>query len=162
MPGHISRPPAVIPASTTDNAIARYNGTTGALQNSAATVEDTTGAIKAGNFSSTGFITIADDAVHTLTISNYIGLDIQAYALLASSVGGTSTHGFFSFITQTTNTPSALASAMVSTDVDFAGVVLTGTTGANDKLTISVVSGVMYLENRLGGSRVFKLVFFGG
>jgi hypothetical protein len=43
------------PASATDNAVARFDGTTGKLiQNSAVTIADTTGAIASGNITTTG------------------------------------------------------------------------------------------------------------
>lgn len=57
------------PASATDNAIARFDGTTGKLiQNSAATVDDTTGDITAGKYNK---VTITSPATgSTLTIAD--------------------------------------------------------------------------------------------
>ena len=57
------------PASSTDNAIARFDGTTGKLiQNSAATVDDTTGDITAGKYNKVTITTPATGS--TLTIAN--------------------------------------------------------------------------------------------
>ena len=67
------------PASATDNAIARFDSTTGKLiQNSAATIADTTGDITAGKYNgltvtaSTGTLTVAN--AKTLTANNTITL----------------------------------------------------------------------------------------
>jgi len=67
------------PSSSTDNAIARFDGTTGkVIQNSAATIADTTGDITAGKYNgltvstTTGTLTIANGK--TATVNNTITL----------------------------------------------------------------------------------------
>jgi hypothetical protein len=67
------------PASSTDNAIARFDGTTGkVIQNSAATIADSTGDITAGKYNgltvstTTGTLTIANGK--TATVNNTITL----------------------------------------------------------------------------------------
>ena len=55
------------PASSTDNAIARYDGTTGKLlQNSAATIADSTGDITAGKYNS---VAISGSSTPALTVT---------------------------------------------------------------------------------------------
>lgn len=84
------------PASATDNAIARFDGTSGKLiQNSAATIDDTTGDITAGKYNkvtvtppATGStLTIADGK--TLTASNTLTFSGTDGSTAAFGTGGT-------------------------------------------------------------------------
>lgn len=84
------------PASATDNAIARFDGTSGKLiQNSAATIDDTTGDITAGKYNkvtvtppATGStLTIADGK--TLTASNTLTFSGTDGSTAAFGAGGT-------------------------------------------------------------------------
>ena len=84
------------PASATDNAVARFDTTTGKLlQNSAVTIADTTGDITGGAYNkvtitapATGStITVADGK--TLTVSNTVALTSTDGSILAIGAGGT-------------------------------------------------------------------------
>jgi len=78
------------PASATDNAIARFDGTTGKIiQNSAATVADTTGAITAGAYNK---VTITAPATgSTLTIADGKTLTANRSLTLTGTDGTTQT-----------------------------------------------------------------------
>lgn len=78
------------PASATDNAIARFDGTTGKLiQNSAATINDTTGDINAGKYNK---VTITPPATaSTLTIADGKTLTANNSLTLAGTDGTTMT-----------------------------------------------------------------------
>lgn len=82
------------PASATDNAVARFDSTTGKLiQNSAVTIADTSGDITAGKYNgltisaSTGTLTIANGK--TLTISNTLTFTGTDGSSVAFGAGGT-------------------------------------------------------------------------
>lgn len=82
------------PASATDNAVARFDGTTGKLiQNSAVTIADTSGDITAGKYNgltvtaSTGVLTIANGK--TLTVSNTLTFTGTDSSSVAFGAGGT-------------------------------------------------------------------------
>jgi hypothetical protein len=84
------------PASATDNAIARFDGTSGKLiQNSAATIDDTTGDITAGKYNKVtvtppaagSTLTIADGK--TLTASNTLTFSGTDGSTAAFGAGGT-------------------------------------------------------------------------
>ena len=147
------------PAST-DNAIARFDGVLGLLQNSAAFINDTTGAIKAGNFRSTENISIADDAVATINLAALSG-NTYAYVLLIDHDGG-GTLGWLKMHMFASVVPSVIASAFAGSGfTQFFNTVLTGTTQTDGKLNLGVNAGTLYMENRLGAVRAFRLVFFG-
>lgn len=84
------------PAASTDNAIARFDGTSGKLiQNSAATIDDTTGDINAGKYNkvtvtapaTSATLTIADGK--TLTASNTLTFSGTDGSTAAFGAGGT-------------------------------------------------------------------------
>jgi hypothetical protein len=82
------------PASSTDNAIVRFDSTTGkVLQNSAATVADTTGDITAGKYNgltvstTTGTLTVTNGK--TLSISNTLTFSGTDSSSVAFGTGGT-------------------------------------------------------------------------
>jgi hypothetical protein len=102
------------PASATDNAIARFDGTTGKLiQNSAATIADTTGAIACGPVTQTGAganvfnntSLDADFTVKKLTSGNAIAYDAGAnsLALDATTITATGAVGITGAVTATGN-----------------------------------------------------------
>lgn len=118
------------PASATDNAIARFNGTTGKIiQNSAVTIADTTGDITGGKYNgltvstTTGTLTIANGK--TLSVDNTLTFTGTDGSTLGVGAGGTL--GSLAFKSQ----------AAISTDVSGLGTgiatalaVNTGSTGA--------------------------------
>lgn len=82
------------PASATDNAVARFDGTTGKLiQNSAVTIADTSGDITGGKYNgltittSTGVLTIVNGK--TLTVSNTLTFTGTDSSSVAFGTGGT-------------------------------------------------------------------------
>jgi hypothetical protein len=90
------------PASATDNAIVRFDGTTGKLiQNSAATIADTTGDITAGKYNgltvstSTGTLTVANGSSLITSGANSITLTSTGATNVTLPTSGTlSTTGF--------------------------------------------------------------------
>lgn len=74
------------PASATDNAIVRFDGTTGQLvQNSAVTIADTTGLIAGARFGNTGLSVEDTDASHLLNLKP--GSNITADRTLTITTG---------------------------------------------------------------------------
>lgn len=100
--------------------------------------------------------TIADDAVGSVAIP------------AASWSGG----GFFFnnisgcasiFQAKTISGPAIAAIVELETGgtIDYSTSVLTGTTGTDGRVTVSVTAGTLYIENRLGGSVAFTVILFG-
>ena len=144
--------------TTTDNAIVRFDSTGGNTQNSVATVADTTGAITAGAFRSADFVSIADDAVATFTLSNYMNSGRYGTLLLIDGDEAVN-QGFIKIHSTATVTPTTIAGAFAS--VGYYNTVLAGTTGADAQINVGINSGTLYLENRRGGTRRYLVVFFG-
>ncbi|MGY4288755.1 hypothetical protein ACVWXO_007975 [Bradyrhizobium sp. LM2.7] len=97
--------------------------------------------------------TIADDTVYTIPVtpSAFTGIGMvtsniaNTYALFfANNVGGNS-----------------LVSTPTGSSVNTTTGALTGTTGVDAKLTLSIDASNIYVENRLGGSVQFTVVVFG-
>jgi hypothetical protein len=104
-------------ASSTDNAIARFDGSTGkVIQNSAATVADTTGDITAGKYNgltvstTTGTLTIANGK--TLAVDNSLTFTGTDSSTVSLGAGGT--------VAYTSNKLSAFSS---TTSSELAGVI---------------------------------------
>jgi hypothetical protein len=140
------------PAATTDNAIARYDGSAGNLQNSGAIVADD-GSVVAGRFESITKVAIADDAamswdvLSTVGVNSHLGLIFDAVTTVSS----------FFRVNTSTNTIASWQTA--SSNIDFVTGVLTGTTGADGRFTLSMSGGRLYAENRLGSTRFVGFAF---
>jgi hypothetical protein len=127
------------PASATDNAIARFDGTTGKLiQNSAATIADTTGALAIGPITQTGaganvFNSTSLDAdftVKKLTSGNAIAYDAGAASLALDSTtvgitGATTVTGATVVTGALTQATGAIILNNGATDNDFTAKKLT-------------------------------------
>lgn len=96
------------PASATDNAVARFDGTTGKfVQNSAVTIDDTTGRIVGARFGNTGLRIEDTNASHLLTFA--AGSDLTADRTLTITTGDAS------------RTLTLTGNATVNQDVSSAG-----------------------------------------
>lgn len=120
--------------ATTDNAIARFDSTAGAIQNSAATVSDTTGAIACGPVTTTGtggtvFNSTnvdCDFTVKALTSGNAIVYDSGADTLtLCKSTTATTVNGGVTFADGTTDVD--IASHDSTNGLKLGGVLVTAT-----------------------------------
>lgn len=113
------------PASSTDNAIARFDGTTGKIvQNSAATIADTTGDITAGKYNG---LTISS-STGTLTVANSKTLATDNTVTFVGTDSSTVNYGAGGTIAYTSSKLSAFAATSSS---ELAGVISdeTGTGG---------------------------------
>lgn len=117
------------PASSTDNAIARYDGTTGKLlQNSAATIADTTGDITAGKY-------------NTVTISGASTPNLSVTGTTTVSGANTGDQSLFSTIA-VSGQSNVVADAVSDTLTLVAGTNITITTDAStDSVTITASGG---------------------
>jgi len=105
------------PASATDNAIARFDGTTGKLiQNSAVTVADTTGDITGGKYNG---LTVST-TTGTLTVANGKTLATDNSVTFVGTDGSTVSYGTGGTIAYTANNLSVFAS---TTSAQLAGVI---------------------------------------
>ena len=107
------------PASATDNAIARYDGTSGKLiQNSAATIADTTGDITAGKYNK---VTITSPATgSTLTVADGKTLTASNTLTFSGTDGSTAAFGAGGTVAYTSDKLSAFAS---TTSSELRGVI---------------------------------------
>lgn len=138
------------PASATDNAIARYDGTTGKLiQNSAVTIDDTTGSL---NFTASGaritgdFTTVATQVAVQSSVTN----GITRFALIPN---GTATQTAYDFYASSDISNSVRGTfTCLSNEVRFNSVG-TGTftyapmtfyTGGSERLRITTNGGVSF------------------
>lgn len=142
------------PASSTDNAIARFDGTTGKLiQNSAATVADTTGDITAGKFNK---VTITSPATgSTLTIADGKTLTANNSLTLAGTDGTTMTFPSVSASVGYLNIPAVAdkTSAYVLATGDVGKVVGVGTGGSIEipNSTFAAGDAVLIFNNTSAG-----------
>jgi hypothetical protein len=105
------------PASSTDNAVARFDGTTGKLiQNSAVTIADTTGDITGGKYNG---LTVST-TTGTLTIANGKTLATDNSVTFVGTDGSTVSYGTGGTIAYTANNLSVFAS---TTSAQLAGVI---------------------------------------
>ena len=156
------------PASSTDNAIARFDGTTGKLlQNSAVTVADTTGAIASGNITTTGtggsvFNSTSVDSDFTVkknTSGNAIAFDAGTVDLQlnATTIGLTGAITHTGAISQSGSTTFTTATSTIVLKQGANGK--TGTFIANGATPVSVAttaftanSGVIFTLKTVGGT----------
>ena len=124
------------PASATDNAVARFDGTTGKLiQNSAVTIADTSGDITAGKYNgltvtaSTGTLTIANAKV--LTASNTLTFTGTDGSSVAFGAGGTVLYANQT-ITLSGDVTGSGTTAITTTVAAIAGTAVSGTTGSGN------------------------------
>jgi hypothetical protein len=128
------------PASSVDNAVARFDGTTGKLiQNSAVTIADTTGDITAGKYNT---VAISGSTTPTLAVTG------------TSSISGTNT-GDQTSVTGNAGTATALQTARAINGVSFDGTAAITVTAAAGTLTgATLAAGVTAssLTSASGGS----------
>ena len=100
---------------------------------------------------------VADDAAFSITAQSNVGILILMVANLTAGAGAVAFRCQSGFASQAAIIASA-AGTLLATAVD---TVLTGTTGADGKITISsnATDGKLYVENRSGGARVFSWFF---
>ena len=168
------------PASATDNAIVRFDGTTGKLiQNSAATIADTTGDITAGKYNgltvstSTGTLTIANGSSLITSGANSITLtSTGATNVTLPTTGTLAVLGTAQTFTaaQTFRAASAIRSEAASTQD---AVVLAGRAGGTSSYAVTLTpttltaSQTLTLPNATGtlsttGFAIAMALVFGG
>jgi len=168
------------PASSTDNAIVRFDGTTGKLiQNSAATIADTTGDITAGKYNgltvstSTGTLTIANGSSLITSGANSITLtSTGATNVTLPTTGTLAVLGTAQTFTaaQTFRAASAIRSEAASTQD---AVVLAGRAGGTSSYAVTLTpttltaSQTLTLPNATGtlsttGFAIAMALVFGG
>lgn len=168
------------PASSTDNAIVRFDGTTGKLiQNSAATIADTTGDITAGKYNgltvstSTGTLTVANGSSLITSGANSITLtSTGATNVTLPTTGTLAVLGTAQTFTaaQTFRAASAIRSEAASTQD---AVVLAGRAGGTSSYAVTLTpttltaSQTLTLPNATGtisttGFAVAMAIVFGG
>lgn len=116
---------AGLPASSTDNAVARYDGTTGALQNSGVTIDDSNNVAgvrgldsKAGTNSTTDY---------PLTISNSAGSQVSSFGAYGASLGSPGTGNYtFTYTGTVTFSGAVSTQAFSATTGAFSGAVELG------------------------------------
>jgi len=112
----------------------------------------TTGQVNAANFSSTS-TTVGDDSVTSFTT--------VSGAILKIGVGGGAANarpnGFVKI--EASETPFEIALER-TTNIDFSTSALSGTTGTDGNVTISVNGTTCYIENRSGGTQVYDTTLF--
>jgi hypothetical protein len=168
------------PASATDNAIVRFDGTTGKLiQNSAATIADTTGDITAGKYNgltvstSTGTLTVANGSSLITSGANSITLtSTGATNVTLPTTGTLAVLGTAQTFTaaQTFRAASAIRSEAASTQD---AVVLAGRAGGTSSYAVTITpttltaSQTLTLPNATGtlsttGFAIAMALVFGG
>jgi hypothetical protein len=130
------------PASSTDNAIVRFDGTTGKLaQNSAVTIADTTGDITGGKYNgltvstTTGTLTVANGK--TLATDNsvtFVGTDSST---VNYGTGGTIAYTGGT-LAQFASTTSAQLAGVISDETGTGSLVFSNSPTFNDDITLGV------------------------
>jgi len=130
------------PASSTDNAVARFDGTTGKLiQNSAVTIADTTGDITGGKYNgltvstTTGTLTVANGK--TLATDNsvtFVGTDSST---VNYGTGGTIAYTGGT-LAQFASTTSAQLAGVISDETGTGSLVFSNSPTFNDDITLGV------------------------
>lgn len=153
------------PSSATDNAITRFNGTTGkSVQNSAVTVDDSgnmagVGTLnsqtiisnRTGKFAITTTTDINDDAATSLTPPYQYGTLIIS---MQTDNGG----GYGGVVNYTAENGGQVYTTKWAGggNLEVSTGSLVGTTGTDAKVTVSAATdGKLYVENRVGGARAF-------
>lgn len=137
--------------TSTDNAVVRFDGTTGNTQNSGVTVDDSD-ILKMAKISGTSMV-VADDAVGTFTIPG------GTKRCILIIVGGTDALGGIFWI-RTDVALSAIRSAGATMAVSTG--IKTGTTGADGSVYVSPhTDGNVYIENRSGASYSMHYSLYG-
>lgn len=122
------------PASATDNAIVRFDGTTGKLiQNSAVTVADTTGLISGAIFGNTGLNVQDTNASHNLNLKP--GSDLTANRTLTLTTGDADRTLTLSADSTISGTNTGDQTITLTSDVTGSGTGSFATTIANDAVT---------------------------
>lgn len=98
-------------------------------------------------------VTINDDTVYDIPLTT------QGMILVAPQTGANSGLAYLLASFRANTTPVCVAAA-AGTSAAVSTSTLTGTTGVDGKLTVSAVSGHIYVENRLGSNTTFVIVLF--
>jgi hypothetical protein len=132
------------PASATDNAIARFDGTTGKLiQNSAVTVADTTGDITGGKYNgltvstTTGTLTVANGK--TLATDNSVTFVGTDGSTVSYGTGGTIAYTSGT-LAQFSSTTSSQLAGVISDETGTGSLVFSNSPTFNDDITLGVAS----------------------
>ncbi len=105
-----------------------------------------------------GRVTIADDAVLDI---NFGGQMFNGWAVFAGNLFGTP-GGMISFRAGGSSpTPFIEKVAETNTFDILNNTVLTGTSGADGAVTVSTPAGHLFIENRLGGERIWHVTVWG-
>lgn len=132
----------------------RADGAGGNTQSSAVTIDDN-GVVIAPRYYSF-FATLADDMAFSFTP---VGALPSMLVLLGNSGEAASTALVWVRANAAPSAGSLFAGANVAVT---AGAALTGTTGTDGKVTISPhTDGLVYIENRLGGTRTINVALLG-
>jgi hypothetical protein len=83
----------------------------------------------------------------------------QGFLMVAPNGGSNVNSRFFFGVIRAASGP-VIAQLNIGSEVTAAAVALSGTTGTDVKLNIGVVSGHIYVENRLGAAQGFSVTFF--
>ena len=152
--------PLSMPAGTTDNQVLRSDGTGGAVQGSALTLGDG-GELSGVGGARKGASAIADDGVLAVV------LPAGALTAIVEFCPGTlpgATTPIFTVFAKVSATPSVAlvqineggAPLSSATNINLTTGALTGTTGADGKITVSAhTDGKVYVENRIGANRFY-------
>lgn len=144
------------PVSSTDHAIARWDGTGGGtLQDSNVSIDDSGSiSIPEAEGLKGGTASISDDSVYSFTPSTTTG----AIVIYGNNTATQSANGIVAFRAVATVFTAAIAAG---SDLAVTTGALTGTTGTDGKLTVSThTDGKIYIENRMGATRAWTWVNF--
>ncbi|MEZ5911980.1 MAG: hypothetical protein R3D84_06940 [Paracoccaceae bacterium] len=104
-----------------------------------------------------GIVTIADDAVGTINTPGTGGFVLIGAVNATFARGDHSGIFFYDSGSSLRNTSLVLASNMANLDA----TVLTGTTGTDGRTSVSVQTGQIQIENRLGSAYEYTYTFLG-
>jgi hypothetical protein len=100
-------------------------------------------------------VIIADDAAAAITLP----ANCTNSFLLAIAADSTNTEGALIWVSLVLNVLKVIAQSASLHYESVNGTLLTGTTGTDVKVTLSVAANTLYIENRKGASRTFSLSF---
>lgn len=149
--GSTMTPCLTLPATTTDNGLARYNGTAGNVQTTGITIDDSN-VILGGSIRS-ATITLADDAATSFALPN-AGNSAIATVDVTGAAGGAAGSVYLRAVATIGSHLGWGGGSLAATTGALAG-----TTGTDGYVTLSCdAAGLAYVENRLGGSTTMGLV----
>ncbi|MPZ58429.1 MAG: hypothetical protein GEU91_18440 [Rhizobiales bacterium] len=144
-----------LPSVSVDNTVPRFDGAAGAMQGSGVTIGDTN-IITAASFISASNSLLDDTAVALVTPTT-AGLLAFSMNLSPSALN---IFGLICYRSMGAAVAPVTIALNNATNVEYATGVLTGVTGTDGKLTLSCnADGMIYVENRLGGTKVMTFTF---